>query len=389
MGLKIKFIIVSLVGFCIACLFLFMQATSQQQGLLRESSDLKTENTVLLNKAGKLENDLRQTQGRMGSLEAERDRGVDEINELNKRIELLGEARDELIEQLKKNSQPRVIASVPQPVQPPVPVLQNTDAYWGEVLKAKTDLEMQLSRLQAELKSLQISNEPLKRTKSVLEIDLNSLRNDKKDLLRQLNYNQKLLDSMSEELARERNDKVAIQDNLKSMRTENGLLSRKLKGLLSRNEVLDRKVKSLLKGKSTVEKRLNEMEIMLSDRISKIDKLKNELNALKGGSGESLDQMSKESVELPTIVVRSTPVIAREKAQVQIFPGKILSVNLDNNFVVIDLGSSAGVNVGDIFNVYRDIKSIGSIKVIQTRVNISACDIKRMNTPLKIGDKIK
>ena len=386
---KTKFIIIGLVGFCIVCLFLFIQAASQQQRLVRESNDLKTENTVLTNRANKFENDLKETQGKIGSLQAERDKGIEEFNELQKKFELASKARDELIEKLKKNSQQQVAASVSPSVQQPALVPENTDAYWGTVLKAKTDLEMQLSSIRLELRNLQISNESLQREKSALGIDINSLRNDKKDLLRQLDYNQKLLDSISQEVVRERNDKVAIQDSFKTIRAENSILSRQLKSLVSRKEALDKKVISLQEGKATVEKRLNEMEMMFTDKISKIGSLKNELDEVKSGKAEDTEKVSKESVELPAIVVRSAPAMGREGAAIQTFPGKILAVNLDSNFVVIDVGSADGANVGNVFNVYRDAKPIGSLSVIQTRANISACDIKRMSTPLKIGDSIK
>jgi predicted nucleic acid-binding Zn-ribbon protein len=388
---KIKFIIIGLVGFCIICLFLFIQAASQQQSLIRQSNDLKSENTSLVNKANKLENDLRDMQSKIGSLKSERDKGIEDLNELQKRYDSAAKARDELIEKLKQKSQEQPAAPVVvQPVQSvATPVIQNNDAYWGTVLKDKADLEIQLSSVQVELKNLQISNEALQRQKSILELDINSLRNEKKDLLRQLDYNQKLLDSMSQDVVREKNDKGAIQDGLKTLRIENDSLARQLKSLVSRKELLDKKVQGLTEGKSTAEKRLSEMEAMLTDRISKIDALKNELDAIKSGKTEVLDKEPKESVELPAIVVRSAVSTEKTKAQIQEFPGKILAVNLDSNFVVIDLGSSSGAKVGDIFNVYRAAKSIGSISVIQTRTSISACDIRKMNTPFKIGDNVK
>lgn len=386
---KVKFIVMGLVGFCIVCLFLFMQATSQQQKMLRENNDLKTENTVLMSRANKFESDLKETQGKVNSLKAERDKGVEEINELQRKFDLASRSRDELIEKLKKVQLQQVTAKEPQMAQSQLSVPENTDAYWGAVLQAKTDLEMQLSSIRVELRSLQISNESLQREKSTLEININSLSNDKKDLSRQLDYNQKLLDSMSQEVVREKNDKVAIQDSFKTIRAENVVLSRQLKSLISRKEVLDKKVQSLQEGKNTVEKRLNEMETMFTDKISKIDSLKNELNVIKSGKTEDMEKLSSEAVELPAIVVRAAPGTSRGEAEIQAFSGKILAVNLDSNFVVIDLGSSAGVNAGNVFNVYRDARSIGAISVIQARVNISACDIKRMSTPFKIGDNIK
>ncbi len=421
---KTKFIVIGLVGFCIICLFLFIQASMQQKELLRQSDDLKTENTTLLNKVKQLETDLRGNQGRIDSLKAERDRVAAELNDLQARYESATKARDALIEKLKEKSRTPAVVSAPEPVkQPEAPMVQNNDAYWGSVLQAKKELEMQLADIRVELKNLQtindalkkekaktelelqletqlasvrselkllqINNETLQKEKGLLEIDINNMRSEKKDLLRQLDYNQKLLNSMSEEVARERNDKLTIQDNYQTIKTENGVLLRQLRTLVNRKAFLDKKVQDLQQGKSSIEKRLTETEKMLADKSSKIEALKNQLDAVKGGKATELDRESQEAVELPAIVVRSGSVADKGQAQIQEFPGKILAVNLESNFVVIDLGTSAGVEIGDIFNVYSDGQSIGTISVIQTRAGISACDIRKMSTPLKIGDSVK
>ncbi len=383
MGQKTKFIIIGLIGFSVVCLFLFMQATSSQQLLVRERNDLKSENATLTNKLSQLGNELNVNNEKISSLRLERDKAAQGLNDLQKRFELVNKAREELVEKLKSQRQQ------PEVVQQEI-VVQNTDAYWGAILKGKTDLEMQLASVRGELRNLQISNESLQRDKSALELDINSLRNEKQDLLRQLDYNQKLLDSISQEVMRERNDKVKIQDSFKTIKNENGVLSRQLKGLNNRKAVLDRKIQDIQVGKGVVEKRLSEMETMLTDRISQINSLKDELDAIRSGKPlAALEKKPRESVELPAIVVRSTPASEKEKAEPPVFGGKILAVNPDNNFVVIDLGVSSGVKPGDAFNVYREGKSIGSIEVIQARSNISACDIKRMSAPLKIGDSIK
>jgi chromosome segregation ATPase len=406
---KIKFIVIGLVGLSIVCLFLFIQAASQQQRLLRESKDLKTENTALVNKASKLENDLKEIQGKIDSFKAERDRVAAELKDLGGKFEAVSKARDALI------------ASASHLAEQQALVPQNTDAYREAVLAAKTelemqlsslrvelrnlqiineslqkeknktDLEMQLSSLRVELKNLQINNESLQREKGILEIDINNLGNEKKDFLRQLDYNQKLLDSMSQEVARERNDKIAIQGSFKTTKVENAALIRQLKNLVNRKILLDKKVQDLAEGKFVLEKRLNEMEMMITGKSSKIGTLKNELDTVRSGqSSVSLERKpGREFVELPAIVVRSAPSAEKSKAQLQEFPGEILAVNLDSNFVVIDLGSSSGVKVEDVFNVYRDARSIGTIGVIQTRANISACDIKKMSAALRIGDQVK
>lgn len=384
MDQKMKFIIIGLIGFSVICLFLFLQSASHQQILLRENKDLKAENATFIKKASKLENDLKENQSKIDSLRAERDRGAEELKNLQSQLDLLSKTRDELLERLKKQASLQAAAASQQQITAP----ENNDAYWGQVLKSKADLEMRLSNIREELGKLQISNESLQREKSALEIDVNSLRNERKDLLRQIDYNQKLLDSISQDVVREKNDKIAIQDNLKAIRAQNDLLSRQLKSLNSRRENLDKKVQSLTEGKSTVAKRLNEMETMLNSKIAQIDSLKNELEAIKSGKPDAVLEKRKESVELPAIVVRSSSA-AKDKAQAAVSGGKVLAVNAESKFVVIDLGASAGVRVGDTFGVWRAGKSIGSIVVIQARENISACDIKRASPALKVGDIIK
>jgi chromosome segregation ATPase len=367
-----------------------MQATSQQQTLLRETNDLKTENTTLMNKVTQLENELKDNQGKIDSIRTERDKGAQILKDLQSKLDLISKSRDELVEKLRKLSRERHEAINNQQQQQVVAVApENTDAYWGSILKSKTDLEMQLTSMQEGLRKLQISNESLQRQKNILEIDVSRLNNEKKDLLRQLDYNQKLLDSMSQEVVREKNDKVAIRDNFKTVKAENDLLSRQLKSLNSRKETLDKKVQELQEGKSTVDKRLSEMEAMLADKISQIDSLKNELDLIRSGKPGVVSDRKREAVELPAIVVRSSPSSSRDQAEIPEFLGKILAVNTDNNFVVIDLGVSSGVTVGDQFNVYREGKFVGSITAIQVRDSISACDIKRVNTALKIGDNVK
>ena len=69
--------------------------------------------------------------------------------------------------------------------------------------------------------------------------------------------------------------------------------------------------------------------------------------------------------------------------------GKVLAVNKDNNFIVIDMGESSGVKVGDSFQVFREGQSIAAIEAIQVRRDIAACDIRRQNAMPKIGDMVQ
>ena len=89
------------------------------------------------------------------------------------------------------------------------------------------------------------------------------------------------------------------------------------------------------------------------------------------------------TVELPPIIVqkdlpaRSIPV-----------RGRLVEVNADHNFVIVDKGSLDGVRVGMTFDILRGNGSIGRVTAVRVRPQLTACDIVRANTPgpVQIGD---
>jgi len=169
---KSKIIILGLVIFLVASLFLFVQASSVKQQLERERDELKTENTSLTAKM-KLTSALRAYESKIGSLNSELERVMQDKADLEKKYELADQARQELIEKLKaRREEAPVVREEPRPTYTP----QNNDDYWADVLKAKADLEAQLSSVRSELKDLQISNEQLQREKANFDLELNSLK---------------------------------------------------------------------------------------------------------------------------------------------------------------------------------------------------------------------
>jgi hypothetical protein len=96
-----------------------------------------------------------------------------------------------------------------------------------------------------------------------------------------------------------------------------------------------------------------------------------------------------EPVELSPIVVRP-PSEASALQTSRDNDGKVLALNRENNFIVIDIGEENGVRVGDTFQVSnKEDKPIASVEVIETRDSISACDIKKESSTIKVGDKVR
>ena len=381
---KAKFIIVGLIGVTVVCAFLVIQSLGIKQQLTREKDELKSENISLTAKIDKLTGSLRSYESKISSLSNDLEKAYQEKAELDKKYEIANKAREELVEKLKARAQqPQVIMREPQ--QSPAP--QANDAYWAGILKAKTDLELQLGNVRNDLKNLQIDNEQLQREKSNFELELNGLMRERDDLSRQLDYNKKLLDSLAQELVREKNDKTQIQDSYKIIRNENAVLSRQLASLNTRKTDLERKLQEMDSEKNTLARRVSEMESMLAGRLTQINTLKDGIGSV---NAPAVREESKGSVELPAIVVKPKDSAAPGTEETgSTLMGKVMAVNKENNFVIIDLGEEAGVKVGDAFRIYRKDKPIANVEVIQVRRNISACDIKKQGVVIKIGDTVR
>lgn len=356
---KTKIVIILLVGLLSISLFINLQIYNAKKTAERERNALQNENKLLDRKIEEILKDNKQLKENINSLNSDLERISKEREEILGQYELIVKERDELLEKLK--TQPIRKTQI----EPP----ETDDVYWAEILKKKTELSLQVENLQSELKTLQADNEQLKR-------DFDSLTVEKEELEKELSYNQKIFDNAAAEFVLEKRTRRQFQDDLKSIKKENVALKQELNTLNRRKIYLEKKVAQLQEDKSNLERRFNEMSLMVED-IYKISEPK---------------EPEKESVELPPIVVRSPTEVSRSEQEQETAPaieGSILGVSEENNFVIIDLGEDSGIKVGNTFQVYREGKEIATIEVIQTRSAVAACNIKEADTPIKIGDIIR
>jgi hypothetical protein len=383
MDKKIKFIIIGLGGVLFIIIFMYLQALMAKQALERQKTKLIAENTSLAQKAEESLRNVKRLDERLGAVNRDLEKALQEKEEFQKKVDLLTKEKEELAEKLKtKKEEPVITREEPKPTV-------TEDTYWAGVLKAKTDLELQVSDLREELKNMQINYEQLQREKGLLDLDAKNLNREKQDLQRQLEYNQKMFDNAFKELVTEKNDKKQIQDVLKSLKSENAILRRQLRSISTRKMDLERKISDLQKENTTFKDRFTQMDTLLRDRTLEMENLREELE-----SGLTRQTENKESVELPAIVVRPSQISGKvgppQQAQTApLLSGKILAINKENKFVIIDLGQDHGVKIGDTFGVSRADKPIANIEVIQTRKEISACDIRSETAPINVGDIVQ
>lgn len=96
---------------------------------------------------------------------------------------------------------------------------------------------------------------------------------------------------------------------------------------------------------------------------------------------EELTAALPKNIELEKIVIKSSHELA----------GKVLAIDKEHAFVVVDLGSGNNLKLGDILSVYRNDKFIGKVKVEKVEEKSSAAAILNpwKNMEFKENDVVK
>jgi chromosome segregation ATPase len=244
--------------------------------------------------------------------------------------------------------------------------------------------------LQDQLGNNRLQLEDLKKTKTEMELELSRLKGNQDDLERKLKYSTDLVNTLSLELARDKNDKRFIADKLAAIKEENSTLRAQVKDLATAKVSLNRSLQKLSQEKTDIETQLSKTEEIIQNRVSDMIDIKNELEA--ANKARAATGIEGKVVQLPPIIVKAQGMGQKETASStgsERTAARVVSLNESNNFVIIDIGASSGVKPGDSFKVYHDAKEIAIVEVIQARNDISAADIKQKIQNISVGDLVK
>ncbi|MDP2653674.1 MAG: hypothetical protein Q8Q08_06545 [Candidatus Omnitrophota bacterium] len=413
-----------------------LQLEQEKQGLLKNIDEyqLKERNLTLEKnqlaatlkdveaKKNELENKLGGLDTNISSLNEKLEKFNSEVEEQKKQIETLRAERDNLLVKLEEKPKEKVVFKYiekpadetappagqetgPAAAQPPapkpadkpepaVPVIDEGDEYWAAVLKQKAALEVELNNVKDELSRSQVELGELKKQNGDLQLELNGLKGDKETIEREIKYGQDLADTLSLDLARAKNDKKFMGDRLDRITKENAGLRQQIKELTSTKVALEKSIVKLQDEKKSVEKRMAETENLIQNRIDEIWKIKETLEKSFKPAAKS---SSSSSIQLPPIVVSAhggdsvSPVSSDEppSAEAGALDGRVVSVNADNNFVIVDAGESAGIKIGDILHVYHGSEYVAELSVIQVRKDIAAADIREKAAEIQVGDSVR
>jgi len=404
-----KQIIIILVILLLGSVGMTVLISNQKSALEQDKIGLEERLSQAEAQASKLSNDNQSLDGQLKEAQSTKSKLQKQFSDLNNQVtqltndrdtwknqvDTLRRERDELMVKLQEKPkevivEKEVIKEVPATAGVAV---DSQDEYWASVLKEKASLELQIDELRSELSAANVEVEELKKTSSDFNMELSLLKNEQEEIARKIKYSEDLANTLSIDLAREKNDKRFLNDRQEKLREENLGLRTQVKELSSAKIALEKSIARIREDKEKIEQKLVETESVIQNRIDEVLDLKTSLDQrLKPLSSFTTASQSKE-VELPPIIVSASSGNEATGAQPMGlktgFNGKVVSINEDNNFIIVDLGENAGVRIGDRLSVYRGDQYIAGVEIIQVRKDISAADIKQKSTRIKVGDSVR
>ena len=184
-------------------------------------------------------------------------------------------------------------------------------------------------------------------------------------------------------------------------------------------EQLKKELDDQKKKRADLEKTISEERKVSNDQFQRMQSLDLKRVTLEARIKELESELGQnKNVELGTIVVapesEEAPAAAKEAAKPaekaaknaaavpapsantnirpsSSFEGKVLVVNKDYNFVVINMGSRDGLRVGDVFSVYHNAKYVGDVKVDKVHDSMAAAGFSSVDMKDKVseGDKVE
>lgn len=330
---------------------------------------------------------------RIKSIREDRDQLMGKIDELTKKLEGKPESQIVYEEREPKVTQTELVpAFVPDVSQAPSISLKSgriiDEEYWANLLKEKASLEVNIEELEEKLSDKSIAVVEIRQKNEDLQLQVDSLKHEKEDIEAEMQHKLDMVDNLSLELARTKNDKKFITNRAKKLSEDNKILRGQMKQLVSVKNALEKAMVRLSREKEKIEGQLGRTETLIQSKIDEIWEIKDELDrSIRSVQSDT----SSNEVELPPIVVipgeQATNFNMGETDSG--FNGKVISINDPNNFVIVDIGENTGVQLGENLSVYRDSKYIARLEVIQVRKDISAADIKDQWSKVKVGDVIR
>jgi len=235
-----------------------------------------------------------------------------------------------------------------------------TEAKLDESKKLISKLEINLDEARMQISQLNTDLEDEKVSKQVLLVQVDQLRTD-------LNQQQALRADLEKKLNQAQEDSKKMDARLWQLQAQRTDLEVKIKNLEAKSQLVPQ-TQGVELGKIIVGS-----EAATGAAAKKAEKKEAKKRAKKERAEKKKAEPKKQA----------KPVIDE-------LTGKVLVVNKDYDFLVINLGSKEGIAVGDIFSVSHNNKYIGDVKIEKLHESMAAAGFvsPEIKANVSEGDKV-
>ncbi len=243
-------------------------------------------------------------------------------------------------------------------------------------------LEAELQKLTAAKDALEQERDELTKTKEDLENKLNDATTQAKNLADQLAQEKRASEALTDEVAAARKDASDTKGRLDAEKKEKASLAEEVAKVKQSYQALSNELVTLRQAKEALEKRVKEM---LTAQASEAEKI-----VVKPTSGTTTPASTTTVAPISRTVAPPVPSSV-SSSRASSLEGKVLVVNREFNFVVVNLGSKDGLKTGVMLQISRGEKPLGKAQVERVYDNMAAATLltEEQKGQAKEGDFVR
>jgi chromosome segregation ATPase len=168
---------------------------------------------------------------------------------------------------------------------------------------------------------------------------------------------------------------------------ENRELSLRLKNFDELNNSLKEQLARIKDERESILKEIESTKARTDELKSSKDSLEAKIQESAGQTQTIISNLEDRVVQLNAKLEEKTRQL--EKASLAMTSTRIININKDSQFVIVNSGLENGYKKGMRLSVLRGTKAVGEVEVIEVRQNVSACDAKTDLDNLRVGDEVR
>ncbi|MDD5614553.1 MAG: hypothetical protein PHQ54_05740 [Candidatus Omnitrophica bacterium] len=249
--------------------------------------------------------------------------------------------------------------------------LNRSDAFWSNLLKEKTSLELKLSNLERLLERKDRDIAGLQEERLRLNQLTSQLIDEKSGLENRLSDTKGMVASLSESLNYKDQERINYLQEVERLEQDKKYLALQLEQAKAESKSAEQKISVLQKqsqseeaAKADFTKRLGYINQILEDKMLEVVRLQQDLEAALQKIKQLSYESDGEAVKLATIEVGSSSKGAA-----------VVAVDEEEGFIVIDRGRRDGLEKGMTGSIYKEGALIAKVEITEVREVTSAARI--------------